>query len=128
MMTLEEVLKALDLMPFEEYRRCPKRLEWIAEMQKHHPDESLFDRATGTTTKMICKLLVHMSTMPEGGQVYIRGHCQSYTRMLLSQAREYADRLGLDPMSIHPFYGDIDFADRQRLNLFTDHYHYWRFR
>ncbi len=130
-MTLKEILKTLDLMPFEEYRRCPKRLAWIAEMQPHHPGEYLSYRATVKTTSMICDLLVHLSNMPEDRptteKVYIRGHCPSYTRTLCEMARGYADRLGLDPMTIQPYYRQPSISHRghPNLNIFDDHYYHY---
>ena len=122
-MTLEEVLEKLGLLPFHEYENCPKRLAWIAEMQKHHPGENISFRDRGTTTRMLCQALVYLSKLPEGEKVYIKGHVPNYSRTLCYMAREYADKLGLNPMDIQPFYRETSFAEKRGLNVFTDHYY-----
>lgn len=122
-LTMKQVLDGLGLMPFEEYVVCPKRLAWVKKMRDHNPlGQSVDLRGRGKTTHMICYLLVSLSKIDDGSKVYVNGHDHPYTRQLCYQAREYAERLGLDPMQIMPIFGKLEDRDFQRRTIFQDHY------
>jgi len=97
-MSETEVREALGLMSEAEWQTCEKRMSWICEMQKRSARD-ISHRATGRTTSMIIRALAHLSENPEE-PIHITSHSMPYSYYLVGRAREYAEKLGLDPMKI----------------------------
>lgn len=89
-------LKDFDVFTAERRAQNVEYKDWmLKEYPKANPEEFLV-RGTGRTTKMLVKAVVES----QFEYVMIIGHSWDYSISLGRQARQYAERLGLDPEKI----------------------------
>ena len=114
MFTIEEVRKALNLVPFEGFSRKaqsdPDRMKIASEMLAGPKAVFLGPRQTGRTTRMICSALAVASA---GRRVSISAKPQPLEHAIKDRAQEMATKLGINPKLIvgHLATADVEFFD-----------------
>ena len=116
-MTVEEIYNGLGLDDPDVFIKKQRALNYAWWLDQEHkggipPDQQW--RRTGRTTMMLVNALSWLANN-EGKTVAIKGHCPNYSTNLMFIARDYAERLGIDPMRI---VGRTQRPDR----TFFDHY------
>lgn len=101
MLTVEEVRKALELVPFEGYARKHEYADarqLVSEMMSDASKEIIIIPCkTGRSTRMICSML---ATISSGRPVAIYAKPQAVEHALKDQAQAWAEKLGLNPRLI----------------------------
>ncbi len=120
MLSVDEVRRALDLVPFEGFARkqlsSPDRAS-AKEMMTAETQVLFGPRGTGRTTRMLCSVLAAISS---GRPVAIYAKPIVLEHIIKERAQEWAEKIGLSPKLIHGHLAsvaEIEFFDHTWYDL-----------